>query len=206
MNHCPAEPAHVCCSYPKSMVNDDPRDKIAIISRKAHDRQALLIKVNYRIAYAWQKIEMRLRCSELLQIAAAAAFIIAAWLVPSVASAHAGHRDDGASTVVSSSHQTSCHQTSVVPNQTVKQVAVSETVVEVTAAAFPGASGWSECAPFYCSTGCAAAGAGCCASALAGEFGGFILPISLAVVTVWADEPARLGAILYAVHRPPKSF
>lgn len=191
--------------YPAVPPDPSPQSKATLMLRKCADRQRHLIKVNYRAPWAWQKATMSLR-RELLQIAAAAALFIVAWLAPSIASAHAGHRD-GASAVVSSSHHvSSSHRMALVTKPSVDQVAASESIVSVMTVAFPVASGSSGCEPPHCSSGCPAVGAGCCAPALASEFDGVDLPTNLAALTVLPDGPAGLGATPDAVRRPPKSF
>jgi hypothetical protein len=139
------------------------------------------------------------------QFLAAIVVLSAAWLMPSLASAHTGHSHHAAAatetTVAPSAKPADTTTTAVVPTTTATrtEIARAATIASIDSAAVGGDGG---CATHCCG---AAAGMTCCGAALAPEIA--IGPaLAGSQVLLFERAKALLGQPPEALPKPPKAF
>ena len=131
----------------------------------------------------------------------AAAFFVAAWLVPSIAVAHTGHHGGGKAVTAA----LSLDRTALSTDRMSTQIAAVQSVVHATmAVSLAVKSGF--CSPSHCGSACAAGAAGCCVPAVAGASGGAVpMPPTVGKPAAFPKDRARLDVVADALRRPPKS-
>lgn len=145
------------------------------------------------------------RPAQFSRIAMPAALFMAAWLVPSIAGAHADHRGSGISVGAASSFKQLVR--SADRSVTVDVATVGPSVELTPASDRPLGSDSIPCSQSPCSAACGATGVGCCVPAMpSASEGALSAPSRSAKLAGLPHESTALGAVPDALRRPPKSF